>query len=134
PGDTIVVELPCYANFLQTLRLAGLVVLGVPRKPEGLCLETLEKIASANNVKALFVNTVLHNPTGASMSMGNAFKVLQMAEQFDFRVIEDDVSRELLPSLGPMLVAMGGTDRVIYVSGYSKSIMPSMRVGYVASS
>src|SRR5690554_606056 len=53
PGDTIVVELPCYANFLQTLRLAGLVVLGVPRKPEGLCLETLEKIASANNVKAL---------------------------------------------------------------------------------
>lgn len=134
PGDTVVVELPCYANFLQTLRLAGLVVLGVPRTPEGLCLESLEKMARANNVKALFVNTVLQNPTGASMSMGNAFRVLQLAEQFDFRVIEDDVSRELLPGLGPMLVAMGGTDRVIYVSGYSKSVMPSMRVGYVVSS
>src|SRR5690606_1073136 len=61
------------------------------------------------------------------------FRILQLAEQYDFRVIEDDVSRELMPQLGPMLVALAGPGRVVYVSGFSKSIMPSMRVGYIAA-
>jgi DNA-binding transcriptional MocR family regulator len=98
-----------------------------------LCIETLEGVARAHPVKALFVNTVLQNPTGASLDMGSAFRLLQLAEQYDFRVIEDDVSRELLPGLGPLLVAMAGTERVVYVSGFSKSITPSMRVGYLAA-
>src|SRR5690606_4308520 len=73
------------------------------------------------------------NPTGTSLSMNNAFRVLQLAERYDFRIIEDDVSRDLLPGLGPMLAAMAGAGRVVQVSGFSKSIMPSMRVGYVAA-
>lgn len=133
PDDVIAVELPCYANFLQSLRQAGVRTVGVPRTSEGLCMESLEAVARQHKPKALFVNTVLHNPTGASLTMGNAFRLLQLAEQYDFRVIEDDVSRDLLPGLGPMLVAMGGSQRVIYVSGFSKSIMPSMRVGYVVA-
>lgn len=133
PGDVIVVEQPCYANFLQSLRLAGLLVLGVPRNGEGLCLDTLESLARQHAIKALFVNTVLQNPTGTSLGMSNAFRLLQLAEQYDFRVIEDDVSRDLMPGLGPMLVALAGTGRVVYVSGFSKSIMPSMRVGYIVA-
>lgn len=133
PGDVIVVEQPCYANFLQALRMAGLRVLGVPRNEEGLCLETLEALARKHPVKAVFVNTVLHNPTGTSLSMNNAFGLLQLAERHNFRVIEDDVSRDLLPGLGPMLAALAGPGRVVYVSGFSKSIMPSMRVGYIAA-
>ncbi|MGB6105211.1 MAG: PLP-dependent aminotransferase family protein [Pusillimonas sp.] len=134
PGDAIAVEQPCYANFLQSLRQAGLRVLGVPRDGNGLCPDTLENLARRHQIKALFVNTVLQNPTGTSLSMGNAFRLLQLAEQYDFRVIEDDVSRDLLPGLGPMLAALAGTGRVVYVSGFSKNIMPSMRVGYVVSS
>ncbi len=134
PGDVVVVELPCYANLLQTLRLAGLTVVGVPRTEEGLCLPTLQRIAQTHSVKALFLNTVLQNPTGTSLSMANAFRVLQLAEEHDFWVIEDDVSRDLLPGISPMLVALAGTERVVYVSGFSKSIAPSMRVGYIVSS
>src|SRR3546814_14508205 len=90
-------------------------------------------IASRHNLKGVFVNTVLHNPTGASMNMANTFRVLQVAERHDFRVIEDDVSRELLPGVGPMLAALAGPERVVYVSGFSKSITPSMRVGYIVA-
>ncbi|NYT86912.1 PLP-dependent aminotransferase family protein [Pollutimonas harenae] len=133
PGDAIAVEQPCYANFLQSLRQAGLTVLGVPRDGNGLCLDTLESLAREHKIKAMFVNTVLQNPTGTSLSMSNAFRLLQLAEQYDFRVIEDDVSRDLLPGLGPMLAALAGTGRVVYVSGFSKSIMPSMRVGYIVA-
>src|SRR5690606_33444603 len=56
PGDIIAVEQPCYANFLQSLRMAGLRVMGVPRDEQGLCLETLESLARKYPVKALFVN------------------------------------------------------------------------------
>jgi DNA-binding transcriptional MocR family regulator len=133
PGDTVVVEQPCYANILPALRLAGARVLGVPRTDQGLCIETLEQHARAGKVSALFVNTVLQNPTGTSLSMNNAFQILQLAERYDFRIIEDDVSRDLLPGVGPMLMALGGPQRVVYVSGFSKSIMPSMRVGYVVT-
>ena len=134
PGDAIAVEQPCYANFLQALRQSGFKVVGVPRDANGLCLKTLETAARDHSIKALFVNTVLQNPTGVSLSMNNAFHLLQLAEQYDFRVIEDDVSRDLLPGLGPVLAALAGPGRVVYVSGFSKSIMPSMRVGYVVSS
>lgn len=133
PGDAVAVETPCYANFLQTLNLAGLKVLGVPRTEEGLCIDTLQSVAARHRLKAVFVNTVLHNPTGASLTMANAFRVLQVAEKYDFRVIEDDVSRELLPGVGPMLAALAGPERVVYVSGFSKSITPSVRVGYVVA-
>lgn len=133
PGQTVVVEQPCYANILPALRLAGLNILGVPRTPNGLCLNTLENLAREHDVRGLFVNTVLQNPSGSSLSMHNAFKVLQLAEQYDFRIIEDDVSRDLMTDSGPMLLALGGARRVVYVSGFSKSIMPSVRVGYVVA-
>jgi DNA-binding transcriptional MocR family regulator len=133
PGDAVAVETPCYANFLQTLKLCGLEAVGVPRTQEGWCADTLERVASRRKLKAVFVNTVLHNPTGSSLTMANAFRLLRIAEQYDLRVIEDDVSRELLPGVGPMLAALAGPERVVYVSGFSKSVAPSVRVGYVVA-
>lgn len=132
-GDVVLVEVPAYANFLHTLRMAGMVVVGVTRNADGLCVDELEQQASRHRAKALFVNTVLHNPTGTSLTMSNAYRVLQLAEHYDFWVIEDDVSRELLPGSGPLLAAMAGTRRVIYVSGFSKSITPALRVGYLVA-
>lgn len=132
-GDVVITEVPVYANLLHMLRLADVRVLGVPRNEDGLCMDTLESLARQHRIKAVFVNTVLHNPTGTSLSMSNAFRLLQLAERYDFWVIEDDVSRDLLTGPGPLLAAMAGTQRVIYVSGFSKSITPAIRVGYVVA-
>lgn len=131
--DVVITEVPAYANLLHMLRFAGVRVLGVTRDADGLCMDQLEDLASRHRVKAVFVNTVLQNPTGTSLSMSNAFRLLQLAERYDFWVIEDDVSRDLLGGAGPLLAAMAGTQRVIYVSGFSKSITPAIRVGYVVA-
>lgn len=132
-GDVVVTEVPAYANLLHMLRLADVRVMGVTRNEDGLCMDELEGLARRHRVKAVFINTVLQNPTGTSLSMSNAFRLLQLAERYDFWVIEDDVSRDLLAGSGPLLAAMAGTQRVIYVSGFSKSITPAIRVGYVVS-
>lgn len=133
PGDTVLVEQPCYANLLQLLRLAGMRVVAVPRGEEGLDLEALEGAVRDHQPRALFVNTVLQNPSGMSLSMANAFRLLQSAGRHGYWIIEDDISRELQPGLAPLLAALDGGERVIYLGGYSKVISPSVRVGYVVA-
>ncbi len=132
PGDHVAVEAPCYANLLQILALSNIVVHPVPRTQDGVCTDTLKILASTHAIKAVFVTTVLQNPTGACFSMAGAFRLLQLAENYDFLVIEDDVSRDLMPGPAPLLAALAGPSRVVYISGFSKNIMPATRVGYLA--
>ena len=113
-GDTVVVEQPAYANLLQMLRLAGLRVVPVPRHADGLDCEALERVAAQHRPRALFINTALQNPSGASIGMANAFRILQTAERHGLWVVEDDISRELAPGVTPMLAALDGGCRVVY--------------------
>lgn len=132
PGDHVAVESPCYANLLQILALNRITAHAVPRTAEGICEATLQALVRQHPIRVLFVTTVLQNPTGASFTMAGAFRLLQLAEHHDFLVVEDDVSRDLLPEPAPLLAALTGPSRVLYVSGFSKSVMPSTRVGYLA--
>ncbi|MCY0389810.1 PLP-dependent aminotransferase family protein [Robbsia sp. Bb-Pol-6] len=132
-GDTVVVEDPCYCNLLQILRLAGLRVVGVPRTPAGLDTEALERQVIAHRPTAIFINTTLQNPTGTTFGMASAFRVLQIAEHHGMWVVEDDVSRELAPAGAPLLAALEGLRRVVYVGGFAKSITPALRCGYVVA-
>ena len=133
PGDTVLVEDPGYCNLLQILKLAGLNVQGVPRTPAGLDADALERLVAAHRPKAMFVNTTLQNPTGTTLGMASAFRLLQTAERQRMWVIEDDVSRELAPAAAPLLAAMEGLHRVLYVSGFSKTVTPGLRCGYVVA-
>ena len=132
-GDAVIVEDPGYCNLLQILKLAGLVVHGVPRTPSGIDADALEALVTEHRPKAIFVNTTLQNPTGATFSMASAFRLLQIAERHRLWVIEDDVSRELAAPGAPMLAAMEGLRRVLYVGGFSKTITPGLRSGYVVA-
>ncbi len=133
PGDTVLVDDPCYCNLLQILQLAGLRVIGVERLAEGHNLEQLKRVLERENPKAFFVNTVLQNPTGTSLSEQSAKALLELANQHGMWVIEDDIYRELAPAGAPCLAEMDGLKRVIYISGFSKTITPTLRVGYVAA-
>jgi DNA-binding transcriptional MocR family regulator len=56
----------------------------------------------------MFVNTVLQNPLGTSLSAAQAHRLLALAEQFDFWLVEDDIYRELAPRGEASLAAMDG--------------------------
>ncbi len=79
--------------------------------------------------KAVFLNTTLQNPTGATFSMASAFRLMQIAERHGLWVVEDDVNREL----APLLAAMEGLNHVLYVGGFAKTITPALRCGYVVA-
>ena len=133
PGDTVVVEDPCYCNLLQILQLSGLKVIGVARTADGHDFEQLERVFSEFKPKAIFINTVLQNPSGSSLSTENAQRLLDMAARDGLWIVEDDIYRELAPPEAPCLAAMEGMSRVIYISGFSKTITPTLRVGYIAA-
>ncbi|MGF6473053.1 DNA-binding transcriptional MocR family regulator [Paraburkholderia youngii] len=134
PGDTVLVEDPCYCNLLEILKVAFVNVVSVPRTPEGIDSAQLEEVVRTHKPKIMFVNTVLQNPSGTSLSASSAFRLLQIADREGIWIVEDDISRELAPAGAPCLAAMEGLQRVIYVSGFSKTITPAMRVGFIAAS
>jgi DNA-binding transcriptional MocR family regulator len=82
----------------------------------------------------MFVNTVLQNPLGTSLSAAQAHRLLALAEQFDFWLVEDDIYRELAPRGEASLAAMDGLRRVIRVGSFSKTLSPVLRVGSICAS
>ncbi len=134
PGDTVFVEDPGYSNLLSLIRHHGCVAVGIPRTEAGLDMEVLAAQAAATSPKLMFVNTVLQNPLGTSLSQAQAHRLLGVAEQFDFWLVEDDIYRELAPRSDASLAAMDGLRRVIRVGSFSKTLSPVLRVGSISAS
>lgn len=134
PGDTVLVEEPGYSNLLSLIRHHGCVAVGVARAEAGLDLDALAAQAKATPPKLMFVNTVLQNPLGTTLSHAQAHRLLGLAEQFDFWLVEDDIYRELAARGDASLAAMDGLRRVIRIGSFSKTLSPLLRVGSVCAS
>ena len=133
PGDTVFVEDPGYSNLLSLIRHHGCIAVGIPRGEAGLDLEVLLAQAALTRPKLMFVNTVLQNPLGTSLSFAQAHRLLGIAEQYDFWLVEDDIYRELAARGEASLAAMDGLRRVIRVGSFSKTLSPVLRVGSICA-
>jgi DNA-binding transcriptional MocR family regulator len=137
-GDTILVDDPAWFLMFGRFALLGARVIGVPRLADGPDLDRLRELAGEHRPKLFVISSVLHNPTGTSMTAAKAFQVLRLAEEFDFRIVEDDVYCDLHPgpSVQPCtrLAALDQLRRVIYLGGFSKVLAANLRVGFIACS
>ena len=136
PGDTVLVEDPGYSNLLSLIRHHGCIAVGIPRGENGLDFDDHWRSQAASDAipKLMFVNTVLQNPLGTSLSQVQAHRLLGVAEQFDFWLVEDDIYRELATRGDASLAAMDGLRRVIRVGSFSKTLSPVLRVGSICAS
>lgn len=134
PGDTVFVEDPGYSNLLSLIRHHGCIAVGIPRGADGLDMDALMAQAATTQPKLMFVNTVLQNPLGTSLTQAQAHRLLLAAEQFDFWLVEDDIYRELAAGGDASLAAMDGLRRVIRVGSFSKTLSPVLRVGSICAS
>jgi DNA-binding transcriptional MocR family regulator len=134
PGDTVFVEDPGYSNLLSLIRHHGCNAVGIPRGEQGLDMDYLAAQAKLQQPKLMFINTVLQNPLGTSLSQAQAHRLLGFAEQFDFWLVEDDIYRELSARGEASLAAMDGLRRVIRVGSFSKTLSPVLRVGSICAS
>lgn len=135
PGDTVAVETPAYFGILQMIQSLNLRVLEIPTDlREGLCLDAFRDAIVQNEVKALFVMPSYQNPLGSCMPDAKKEKLYQLLTEFDIPAIEDDIYGDIhFSERRPKpLKAWDRDGRVLLCSSFSKTLAPSLRVGWIA--
>ncbi len=133
-GDPVMVEEPGWAVEFARLEALGMRVLPVPRLADGPDLAVMQRYCEAHQPKLFVSVSVLHNPTGYSLGPAGAHRVLQLANQHDFHIVEDDTYSHLAPEHATRLSTLDGLSRTIYVSGFAKILAPNWRIGFLAAS
>lgn len=133
PGDTVLIDDPCYFNFQALLRAHRANIVSVPYTPCGPSIELFGTALAEHRPRLYITNSAIHNPTGASLSPVVAHKILKLADQFALTVVEDDIFSDLEQTPTPRLAAFDGLDRVIHIGSFSKTLSASARCGFVAA-
>ena len=133
PGDTVLLDAPCYFNFHANLSLHGARIVTIDRSAQGLDLQALEQILIEQRPSLYVTTSLLHNPTGHSFSPAQAYGLLELAKRYNCHIIEDDLYGDLHPSPPPRLVALAGVQHVTYLSGFSKTLSANLRVSFVVA-
>ena len=132
PDDAVLVDDPGFYQWFGQLRSLGANVYGVPWTSEGPDLERLEALAKAHRPRLFITSPIVQNPTGGSIFQGDMFKLLKLAERYDFRIVEDALFALCHPEAPPRLSGLDQLDRVIFVTSFSKILSPRLRVGFLA--
>ena len=132
-GDPVMVEEPGWAVEFARLDALGMRILPVPRGPDGPDLAVMARYCEAHAPKLFVSVSVLHNPTGYSLTPGAAHRVLTLANQHNFHIVEDDTYSHIAPEHATRLCALDGLQRTIYVSGFAKILAPNWRIGFLAA-
>lgn len=133
PGDTVLVDDPCYFNFLALLRAHRAKVVGVPMTPAGPDVAAFAEAAATHRPRFYLTNSGVHNPTGASLAAATAHRLLKVAEAQDMVIVEDDIFADFEHAPSPRLAAFDGLDRTIRIGSFSKSLSAAVRCGHIAA-
>lgn len=136
-GDTVICEEPSFIGALNAFRSYKLKLTGIPLQPDGMDLERLEAVLKEDRrVKLLYIISTFQNPSGITTSKSKRKRLLELAEKYNFIILEDSPYFELRYSGSdvPPLKSTDSAGRVIFVGSYSKILSPGMRVGYTIAS
>jgi DNA-binding transcriptional MocR family regulator len=133
PGDTVLVDDPCYFNFQALLRVHRAKLVSVPYTPTGPDPLLFAEVLATQRPRLYITNSALHNPTGATISPQTAHRLLNAATTYDLTIVEDDIFADFEPEPSPRLAALDGLSRVIRIGSFSKTLSASIRCGYIAA-
>jgi 2-aminoadipate transaminase len=142
PGDRILVEEPTYMGALQAWNAYGAEYVTVPMDENGMVTDALEG-ALRSGVKFIYVLPNFQNPTGVTLSLERRKQLIEIADHYGVPIIEDDPYGQLryegenLPSIVNLdnEFRKNGTNEyggnVIYLSTFSKTLAPGLRLAWV---
>ncbi|MEV6761099.1 PLP-dependent aminotransferase family protein [Streptomyces sp. NPDC051105] len=134
PGDTVLVESPCYLAALQVFGLAGARILPVPGDADGVNPAALEELVRAERPKLLYLVPTFQNPTGRTMSAARRAALATTAARHGLWIVEDDPYGELRydGDRVPWIASFpDAADRVVLLGSFSKVMAPGLRLGWL---
>ncbi len=143
PGDRILVESPTYVGALQSWRTYGAEFIPVPFDEDGMITDELEARLRAGP-KFIYVLPNFQNPTGVTLSYERRLKLIELADRYGVPIIEDDPYGQLryegdhLPAIVVLdsqtrLQGTSYSGNVIYLSTFSKTLAPGIRIAWVVA-
>lgn len=135
PGDVVLVEKPSYLGAIQTFRSYQAGFMSVPTDDQGIDVEAMESAIKKQNPKMIYLTPTFKNPTGVTMSLDRRRAVADLLGKYGVPLIEDDPYGELRYSgeTLPPVKSFDGSGRVIYLSTFSKTIAPGLRLGWIVA-
>lgn len=136
PGDVVVVEEPTYPGVLEALAQRRQPVVGVPFDEGGLSIDAFTDVCRRYHPRLLYTVSTFHNPTGLTLAPDRRRDLLRLAHEHDFVLIEDDTYGFLgLHGMASSpLKIHDDEERVIYITSFSKMLVPSLRLGAIVAS
>lgn len=134
-GDTVLVEQPTYLGMVERMQLQGLKLVAVPIDEQGIRPDALETAIALHQPRLLYTVPTFHNPTGICMTPQRQEALLDIVQRHQVHVLEDDIYG-LLSYDGPAPLPLKARDTggmVIYLTSFSKVLMPGLRVGLLAA-
>jgi DNA-binding transcriptional MocR family regulator len=132
PGDTVLLDDPCFFNFVALLRAHRVRVVSVPMTPQGPDLAAFAAVVEAEHPRLYITNSAVHNPTGVTASAAHVHRVLKIAAAADMVIVEDDIFADFEAEISPRYAAFDGLERVIRVGSFSKTASTALRCGHIA--
>ena len=128
----VIIEEPCYPELRALLSGRHADITHLPVDDEGIILD--EKILAKADI--VIITPSHQSPTTATLSLERRKRLLELAVEHDFLIIEDDYEFEMnfLEAPSPALKSMDESGHVIYVGSFSKSLFPGLRLGYLVAS
>lgn len=133
-GDVIVTEAPTYLGALQAWNLFGPRYVTVPSDDDGMQVGKLEEVLKREKVKFIYVLPNFHNPAGVTLAEERRYRLVEIAGKYGVPIVEDDPYGELRfegKDLVPIIVLH--KENVIYLSTFSKTLAPGIRLGWVTA-
>ncbi|WP_209002638.1 aminotransferase-like domain-containing protein [Roseibium alexandrii] len=136
PGDAVAVDQFTYPSIFSSLAAQGLKAIPVPALTGGggglgaMDPDALAQAVRMHHVKGVFLMPNMQNPTTHTMSIDERTRLVEVARQFDLKVIEDD---PYTPFLADPLPAFGALapERTASIASISKVCSPGSRIGFV---
>ncbi|WP_101772602.1 MocR-like pyridoxine biosynthesis transcription factor PdxR [Peptostreptococcus faecalis] len=130
-SDVVFIEEPTYSGAINILKGRGAKIVPIPMLDDGIDIGILKLKIEKIMPKLVYIMPNFQNPTGISYSEYKKKKIVELAEEYDFYILEDDfISDFKFNSENNRTVKSYDIyNRVIYIKSFSKILMPGLRVG-----
>lgn len=140
PGDVVLSEEPTWSGAVQCFRAAGAEVVTIPIDTEGTDVDALAReaakiVASGRQPKFFYTIPNFQNPTGVTTSLARRRRIVELAHEYGFVVIEDDAYSDLRyrGERVPTIYSLDDQGLVTYLSTFSKIMAAGVRLGWVVA-